>query len=39
MVDGSKSADATEAEIWGVLSERLPRLAAKSKIKNPKSEI
>ena len=39
MVDGSKSADAIEAEIWGIVCERFPQLAGKSKGKSPKSKM
>ncbi len=38
LIDGSKSADAIEAEIWRTLSKRFPQLAVKSEIENPKSK-
>ena len=39
LIDGSKSADLIEAEIWGTLSKRFPQLAVKSDIENPKSKM
>jgi dTMP kinase len=39
LVNGSRDADAIEAEIWKTLASRFPGLAEKSKIRNQKSKI
>ena len=39
LIDGTKSADAIEAEIWEILFSRFPQLISESKIKNLKSKI
>ena len=39
LIDGAKSANAIEAEIWKILSSRFPELVSKSKIENQKSKM
>jgi dTMP kinase len=39
LIDGAKSANAIEAEIWKILSSRFPELVPKSKIEDRKSKM
>lgn len=39
LIDGTRSPDAIEKEIWKILSDRFPQLAQKSKIQTPKSKV
>jgi dTMP kinase len=39
LIDGARSPDAIEQEIWNTLCQRFPRLVSKSKIENSKSKM